>query len=219
MSIGFVIIGAGGFGREVLDVFDDVAAHGGLPDPGIEFLGFIDDGAPDLDALAALGARHLGAQEVLSTLPAGTYYAVGIGDGTARRRMCHQAEAAGLRPLTLIHSTATHGRCASFGEGAIICAGVRITTNVTVGKQVHINLNCSIGHDAVLGDFTSINPLSAISGWVHLGEEVLIGAHSQVNQNLSVGDGATVGAGAVAVKDVAAGTTVVGIPAKPLTRG
>ena len=163
--------------------------------------------------------RHLGGQEVLSTIPAGTYYAVGIGDGTARRRMCHQAEAAGLRPLTLIHSTATHGRCASFGEGAIICAGVRITTNVTVGKQVHINLNCSIGHDAVLGDFTTINPLSAISGWVHLGEEVLIGAHSQVNQNLSVGDGATVGAGAVAVKDVAAGTTVVGIPAKPLTRG
>lgn len=219
MSIGFVIIGAGGFGREVLDVFDDVAAHGGLPDPGIEFLGFIDDGTPDLDVLAALGARHLGGQEALATLPAGTYYAVGIGDGAARRRMCHRAEAAGLRPLTLIHSTATHGRCASIGEGAIVCAGVRITTNVTVGKQVHINLNCSIGHDAVLGDFTSINPLSAISGWVHLGEEVLIGAHSQVNQNLSVGDGATVGAGAVAVKDVAAGTTVVGIPAKPLTRG
>jgi hypothetical protein len=49
-----VIIGAGGFGREVLDV---VEAVGGA---AYEFLGFLDDGTPDKRLLVARSARHLG---------------------------------------------------------------------------------------------------------------------------------------------------------------
>ena len=73
MSNGFVIIGVGGFGREVLDVFD-TSLPMGVSDPGIEFLGFTTTVRPDLDVGCAWGANR--GSEVLSTLPAGTYYAV-----------------------------------------------------------------------------------------------------------------------------------------------
>lgn len=212
MTTSVVIIGAGGFGREVLDIVDAIAADG----VDLEPIGFVDDGEVNPDVLARLGAEVLGGAGVLADLPRGTRYVVAVGSAPVRRLLVGRAEEAGLTPITLVHPSATQGRDVEIGTGSIICAGVRMTTNIRIGMHCHVNLNSTIGHDSVLDDFVSINPLVAISGNVRVCEDTMLGTGSAVLQGLAVGPGVAVGGGAVVVKDVQPGQTVVGIPAKPL---
>jgi sugar O-acyltransferase (sialic acid O-acetyltransferase NeuD family) len=215
-----VIIGAGGFGREVLDIVDavngrDVDSH--APDGGYEFVGFIDDGQPDLDLLAARGVRHLGGVSMLDELPMEVAYLIGIGNGTARRRVDEYAQRQGRGSPVLVHPSATTGFGVRLGPGTVVCSHVSLTNNITVGRHVHLNLNSTVGHDVTLGDYVTVSPLVAISGEVIVEDEVLLGTGSAVNQRVLIGRGATLGSGGVAVKNITAGQVAVGIPATPRT--
>lgn len=208
-----VIIGAGGFGRETLDVLraqDKVGEAAVLQ----RFLGFLDDGTPDTALLARLGAAHLGPVEHLSQLP-GARYLIGVGDPKARQMLDERATALGAEATSAIHRSASYSDV-EFGPGAVVTAGVRLTNNIRVGRHVHLNLNCTVGHDAVLGDYVTVNPLASISGNVTIGDRVNVGTGANIIQNVTVGDDAVIGAGAVVLKDVPAGATVVGVPARPL---
>ena len=78
------------------------------------------------------------------------------------------------------------------------------------------NMNNTFGHDAIIGDFVTINPGSNISGYVTLGKEITIGAGVQIIPHKSVGNGVIIGAGAVVIKDLPDNCTAVGAPAKPI---
>ncbi|MET0526016.1 MAG: acetyltransferase [Nocardioides sp.] len=221
MSIPLVVIGAGGFGREVVDVVEAVsaastAAGGAAP---WDLLGVVDD-APTEVNLARLADRslpHLGSlDEFLSSDRSSVAYAVGVGSPTVRRRIAVRCDTAGLEAATLVHPSVTMGARVTVGAGTVLCAGVRVTTNIQIGRHVHVNLNATIGHDAVIGDHVSLNPLASISGDCVLGEGVLVGAAGVVLNGLRVGEGAVVGGSACVVKDVEPGVTVVGVPARPL---
>lgn len=102
------------------------------------------------------------------------------------------------------------------GQGCIICPGVVVTTNVTLGDFVTLNLGCTVGHDAVLDDFCSLMPQVAVSGFCRVGDGAYMGVHSAVLEGLRVGPGAVLGAGAVLTKDLPGGETWVGVPARRL---
>ena len=104
------------------------------------------------------------------------------------------------------------------GEGVIICAGTIATVNVRFEPFCMVNLACTIGHEAIIGQGCVLNPTVNISGGVELGSGVLVGTGAQILQYVKIGNGATVGAGAVVNKDVTEDTTVVGVPAKELVR-
>jgi sugar O-acyltransferase (sialic acid O-acetyltransferase NeuD family) len=205
-----VIIGAGGFGREVLDVVDAINALR----PSYEFLGFLDDGAVRADLLARLAAPHLGASERLTELDA--MYVVGIGSGVVRRKLVASAPPA--RAANLIHPTSTIGRDARVGVGIIIAAGARVTSNVELGNHVNLHVNCTVGHDSVVMSYSSVFPGATVGGNVTIGEAATIGTGANVLPGVTIGAGAFVGAGAVVTKDVEPGVTVVGAPARPLLR-
>jgi sugar O-acyltransferase (sialic acid O-acetyltransferase NeuD family) len=102
------------------------------------------------------------------------------------------------------------------GKGAIICAGSILTTNISLGDFVIINLHSSVGHDCNLGDFVSLMPGARLSGGVILEDGVYVGTNASILPGLRIGAGATIGAGAVVTKDVAPNSTVVGVPAKAI---
>ena len=201
-----IIAGAGGFGRETLDVAEAQGFH--------DFLGFVDDTPPPVGLLERRGAAYLGAIETAQQADAG--YVVGIGDPDTRYRVAELLDGWGLRAVTLVHPDASIGADVELGAGVVVTAGVRITTNVRIGRHSHLNLNSTVGHDTVIGEFVSIAPGALISGNVTIEDGVYIGTGASINQGLTVGSRAVVGAAAAVVRHVEGGTTVVGVPATAL---
>jgi sugar O-acyltransferase (sialic acid O-acetyltransferase NeuD family) len=204
-----VIVGCGGFGREVHDVVEALA-------PEWDLVGYVDD-APSPANVALVerrGSRVIGGTSWFAAAPPDTRYVIGIGSGSVRRAVDERLTAAGFTAAVLVHPTATVGADVRLGPGTVLCAGVRLTTNIETGRHVHVNLGSTVGHDCRLGDYVTVNPLVAVSGSVTLGDEVMMGTHSAILQGLTMGARSVAGASACVVKDVPPDTVVKGVPAR-----
>ena len=207
-----IIVGAGGFGRETLDLLRVVDPH----ESCWKFIGFVAGGDANLKHLERLGATWLGDDEAFLRLPSATHYVAAIGDTAIRRRIVDRYNAAGLIPITLIHPSATIGSDVRIGEGSVICAHTSITTNVDIGRHVHVDRVTTVGHDSVIEDFVTLHPSSVISGGVRIRSGTRVGTNSCVLPGLTVGRNVVVGAGAVVTRDVPASIVVTGVPAVPV---
>jgi sugar O-acyltransferase (sialic acid O-acetyltransferase NeuD family) len=207
--IPLVIAGAGGFGREVLDIIEAANAVGSM----FDFLGFVDDDDNlDLELLTRRGAPFLGPVAALARIDAG--YVIGIGSPAARRLVDERIASRRRRPVSIIHPSSTVASEVVLGAGAVLAAGARLSTNLQIGRHFHANPNATVGHDCVIGDYVTLSPGAHVSGTVRLGNGVLIGTGAAVIQGCRVGDWAVIGAGAVVIRDVDPGATVVGVPAR-----
>ena len=214
MADGIVVIGAGGFGRETLDVIAAINAANG--EALWDVIGVIDDTPADIQ-VGRLRDREIplfGGIDDNRELLDGTHYVIGIGSPATRARIAEKVETWGARPAVLVHPAAVVGTRVRISPGAVVCGGAQISTNVHLGRHAHINPGAIIGHDSVLEDFVSVNPGAIVSGEVAVGARTLIGAGATVLQGLNVGAGATVGASACVTKDVAPSAVVVGVPAR-----
>lgn len=198
-----VIVGAGGHGREVLQVLRDEGRA--------EFLGFLDDREPDPDLLSRIDARWLGPVAQLADLPEDVEYVVGIGSGAVRQAIDAQAGDRGA--YTLVHPWASVGPDVALSPGVVVFAFATVTTNIRLGRHVHVGRGCAVGHDSTLEDYVTLFPLSSVSGNVHLKPKVTVGTTASIRQGLRVGDGTTIGSGAAVVTDLPPGVVAVGVPA------
>jgi sugar O-acyltransferase (sialic acid O-acetyltransferase NeuD family) len=203
-------VGAGGHGRDVLDVVE-AAVAAGAP---YELVGFLDDEPVDEALLERRGQRVSGPVSLLADLDA--RYVIAIGDGVARSEVDALAIGWGREPATLLHPSVTVGGDVLLGPGCTVLAGARITNHVRLGRHVHVNQNVTVAHDCEFADYVTINPGANLSGNVRLEERVTIGTGASLIQGVTVGAGSTVGAGAVVLTDVPAHVTAVGVPARPL---
>lgn len=205
-----VVIGAGGMAREVLDVVEAI----NRVKAAWNVIGLVAEPAPEGSLLDRRGYRFLGAVDTVRDLDCDVV--IGIGNGTVRARIDAAVTAWGHRSATLIHPAATVGSEVDVGDGTVLLAGARVTTNIALGRHVHLNQNATIGHDCRLGDYVSVNPLGAVSGNVTIGSETTVGASAVIIEGRSVGRRCTIGAGAVVIRDVDDDLTVVGVPARAL---
>jgi sugar O-acyltransferase (sialic acid O-acetyltransferase NeuD family) len=215
-SIPVAIYGAGGFAREAAWLIEDCNEAG---QKGRRVVCFIDDNEANRGKVLN-GIEVIGLEEAHRRFPDAVVIG-GVGNPQVRQRLMEKAGAMGFGFETVIHPRVERSRWVTFGIGTVVCAGVILTTIIIVGDHVQINLDCTIGHDAVMGDFASLAPGVHVSGCVHLGARAYVGTgaviiNGALDAPLVVGDDAVIGAGACVTRSVPAGVTVVGVPAKAM---
>lgn len=204
-----IIIGAGGFGREVAWLIEDINNL----EPTWNIVGFVDD-KKEIQGTIINGYPVVGDIDWLKDQEVDVVNA--IGDSIIKKKVMSRLNESKNTYPVLIHPNVIISRLVNIGEGSIICAGNIITVNISIGKHVIVNLDCTIGHDAIIGDYSTLLPSVNISGYVNLEQCVNIGTGSAIIQGVTIGQNTIVGAGAVVVKDLPANCTAVGSPAKPI---
>ena len=206
-----IIVGAGGFGREVKMLIDQI----NLVKTEYQFIGFYDDGFNKGDIIN--GFPVLGNILDLNLIDYNLDVAIAIGNPKAKLEIVNQISNTKINFATLIHPSAIIGTDdVVLGKGVIICAGNIITCNVKINNFVILNLTCTIGHDTIIDSFVSIMPGVNISGEVLISEGVYIGTGAKIINQVQIGKYTIVGSGAVVSKSLPDNCTAVGIPAKPI---
>lgn len=207
-----IIFGASGFGREVAWVVERMNKIS----PTWNLLGFMDDD-DDIQGTEINGYRVLGKTADVGNYP-DTYFVVAVGASRIREKIVYNMKEVNpsIKFGTVIDPSVEMSDLVTVGEGTIICGHTIVTVNIKIGSHVIINLDCTVGHDAVLQNYVTLYPSVNVSGITNIGHAVELGTGMQIIQGKTVGDYSIVGAGAVVVKDIPAKCTAVGSPAKPI---
>lgn len=203
-----IIIGAGGLGREVLWLIQEI----NRASPTFEVAGFVDDN-PLMQGKEVCGVKVLGTTKFLADW-GGKAAVLGIGVPAIKKTVLSELEGYALRWPALISPSARMSEFVEIGEGAIITAGSILTTQIEVGPHVLINLSSTIGHDVTIGRGATLYPGVHVSGDVLIEDWAEIGTGASIIPQQTVGTLSTIGAGAVIIRDVPPGATVVGNPGR-----
>lgn len=198
------IFGTSGFAREVADICWAIGYH------NIVFIG-IDSKIENSFEYEVKNESYI---EELNEQ--GYDFIIGIGNNLIRTNIFKKYNH--LRYTNIIHPSATFGKSQldKFNKciGNVIAAGVRFTNNIEVSDFGVYNLNSTIGHDCIIGEYVNLSPNASISGNVCLGSRVFVGTNASIIQGKKIGECSVIGAGAVVLDNVPDNCTAVGVPAK-----
>jgi UDP-perosamine 4-acetyltransferase len=202
-----IIAGAGGHGRVVLDILRAAGEHAvvGFLDANVDLHGTEVGGVPVLGHLNAL--PKLRSQGVRGAV-------VAIGDNRVRRSYAQKLAAAGVELINAVHPSAVISPSASLGRNLVIAAGAIVCTDARVADSAILNTAASADHECAIGEAAHVAPGVRLAGRVTVGEGALVGIGASVLPCLTIGPFAVIGGGALVHRDVPAGATVVGVPAR-----
>jgi sugar O-acyltransferase (sialic acid O-acetyltransferase NeuD family) len=205
-----IIVGAGGFGREVY------AWAKGHPDTGKvwELAGFLDDDTAVLDGynypvgvIGSITGHQPAADEV---------FVCAIGAPMIKKKVCQALLARSATFISLVHPSVILGENVQLGLGVVLCPRVTLTADITIGDFAAINCHSSAGHDVVVGDWATISGHCDLTGNTRYGTGAFLATGVRIVPGKSVGDFAYVGAGSVVIRSVKDGQKVFGNPARVL---
>jgi sugar O-acyltransferase (sialic acid O-acetyltransferase NeuD family) len=207
-----VILGGGGHARVIADAIGRANRKRCL----LELVGFLDDN-PLLFGSTISGKRVLGSLRDVTKVPHDAIV-LGIGENHRRGQVFAEMVSLGQNVIPVIHPSAIIAHDVRIGRGTVVCAGVIVNSGARIGENVILNTACTIGHDCRVDSHAHVAGGVHLGGGVAIGEGAFVGLGSAVVPNRAIGSWATVGAGAVVTREVASNITVVGIPARKLSK-
>ncbi len=205
------IVGAGGFGREVLQW-----AHDAWPDAVDRIAGLLSD---DLNRLDGFSTPVTIIGTVRDHEPqSGDFHLLAVGVSYVRRSIAESLAARGGRFATLVHPSAVVARSAHVGEGSIVCPGAVVSDASRLGACVLVNYHASLGHDASAGDYAVLSPYATLGGNASIADDVFLGLHASVGPGRRVGARSKVSANSCVLSDTPADSIVFGVPGRISTR-
>jgi len=213
-STKIAIYGGGGFGLEVAMLIEQIKkiSH------EWELIGFFDDGEPEGKNIN--GYPILGGIDKLNQWTSDLFLVLAMGIPKTKKYVLGKIHNKKISYPVLIHPSVIMGnrKYLTIGEGSIICAGTIITTNISIGRHVILNLSCTVGHETEIGDFSSFMPTCNISGQAKIGEENFWGTGAKIINKKVVGNNVVVGAGSVVIDDIPDNVIIAGVPAKAINK-
>jgi sugar O-acyltransferase (sialic acid O-acetyltransferase NeuD family) len=204
-----VIVGGGGFGREVEMLIGQINAS----KPTWKILGYLDDAVPVGNPIG--NSICLGRMDKIQEYP-NIQLVLAVGSPATKASLFLKLSVKKEYYPTLIHPSVLLGNRVAIGDGCIICAGNIVTEDITIADFTTVNLSCTIGHDTRIGPYTSIMPGVTISGDANIASSCYLGTGCTIINQVEIGENTIVGAGAVVSKSLPPNCTAVGIPAKPI---
>lgn len=207
-----VIIGAGGVGREVSLIIQQINEL----EQTWNLLGFIDDNTDNWGKVIN-GYSVIGGIDSLEFLSNDTYIVIAIANYKVKKNIVNKINNK-FKFATIVHPKVWIHDYMTVGEGTIIYEGAILTANIEIGNHVIISPKCGVGHDSIIKDYVSLLWNVNVSGNDLIEEGVMMGSGSTVIQGKKIGKGSIIGAGAVVVNDIESFSTAVGVPAKVIKR-
>ena len=201
-----VVVGGGGFAKEVIWLARDC---------GFNVVGVLDD------AFECLGSKASDV-EIVGKVDAWFKYqdcsfVVAIGSPRTRAKVVEKMNALGKPDFaTLVHPSVQMSSFVQIGKGTLICAGTILTVDIELGSHVILNLNVTVGHESIIGDYVTVAPMVAVSGDVRLDDYTEVGTGASIRQGLKLHRGSMLGMGSVLTKEIPENTIFAGNPAKRL---
>lgn len=217
----YLVLGAGGTGRTAASVLEAALAHSGEGLGHRGMIAFLDDqlAGQEINGYKVMGCvddAFSGLSDIIAPGEASYIVAFGSTYMKERKAVFQRLRRAGKPLFNCIFPYVFIDRTAKIGEGIIIAANCVISPNARIGDNCVLCVAATLDHDTTLGENVYISPGVNLAGGVVIEDDVFIGTNAAVIPEVRVGQGAVVGAGAVVIEDVAPGTTVAGVPARPI---
>ena len=178
-----LLVGAGGFGRVVLE-------HA----TAIYDCAFLDDGdATIVDVVPVIGKTA----EMASFYPEYKRLLVTIGNNKLRERLYKEAATIGFTFPNIIHPSAYVSPHAHIGSGCVILNNAVVQNNAKCGDGCILNPGVELHHDSTIGSYCLVYTNSVVRSLTHVGDRVWIGSTATVSTSAIVPDDAIIGDGEV----------------------
>lgn len=191
-----IIIGAGGIGREVAWIIEERNEV----KPTWNIVGFVDENS-EMHGKVLNGYKVLGGFDTLDKLEFKPYVVVAIANCRVKKDIV--AKLGGKFDFaTIVYPTVRVSKYVEIGEGSIVYPGVILTVNTRIGNHVIISGNCGIGHDTVIGDYSSVLWGSNFSGYDIVGESCFIGVGTKIIQGININNENRIESGMTVTEDI-----------------
>ncbi len=203
------IYGAGGLGREILELARIINEEKHIWDGFI----FIDDGNVSDEANGVKIYKYLEAKDKYSVR---LQIAMGVGEPAIRKKLFQKIKDDGVETPTLVHPDVYIPETTKIGSGTVIQGGCFISCNIEMKDYVLIQSHVNIGHDCIIGENSTLSSGTCISGAVHIGDGTYIAVGTLVKQGITIGSDSVVGMGSIVLKDIPENVIALGNPARAM---
>lgn len=205
-----IVIGAGNVGGYLSYNIAEMGSY--------EILGFLDDDIRKHHTIQ-YGHKVLGGINLLEQFAKyeNLNVVVGISSPEAKFRMVQRIEKNNqIKFPNLIAKNVWLSRNIELGYGVILYPGVSINYETKIENFVIMNMNCAIGHNCIIEQYSTLAPGVNLAGFTHLEQKVELGIGVSTKQNIQIGHSAIIGGQSMVIKNVDPHSVIVGVPGKKL---